>query len=569
MASPIDIDPHTDKTPPSKEGLVYNPGLMVDVRGRWFFGEQEHGRYPDRLGFAGAMDQEADIGATGAANPVVIWKVVQRELRAEFGEDNWRSWISRLELVDVTDEEILFSAPTQPARDWMRRNVQQRIEARLMAHGVDNALIRIEAARVLAQASQRKARVGAPGPDSTEARGATGSAHTGTVHTGTVHPGAAQSGAGATGSAGPALRVITPQPAKVGTVRGVAVRRTFDSYRTGNANKAAANVARRIAETVGEPASEAFGLTVVTGDFGVGKSHLLEAAANHAVATNPDALVVYLTVEAWVTEFVGSIQRRTGQQFKADMRKADLLILDDLPFIAGKAGSCEELLHTLDALLAAGKRVMLSSAYPVDQIEGLDERLRSRLRAAVVCHIERPDYELRVKILKAKAEQYAREIPGFDVPPAVFDVIAGNLPLTGRDLDGALRRLAATLTMTGRPVTLDDAKEVLRDQFVQPQRMLQIEAIQKATCKHFGISQAELVGASRQRAYVRPRQIAMWIAKHHTERALGFIGERFGGRHHTTVMNALECVDAQRGRDRRLAEDIAAIERLLGVGKPA
>jgi chromosomal replication initiator protein len=294
---------------------------------------------------------------------------------------------------------------------------------------------------------------------------------------------------------------------------------------------------------------------------GLGKTHLLQAIAWAGGAH--DRKVLYLTAEKFMYGFVSALKTQTALAFKDALRGIDVLVIDDLQFLQGKSTQAE-FCHTLNALVDSGRQVVVAGDRPPSDLESLDDRVRSRLAGGLVVEIGLLDEELRLAILRARVGAARARHAGFDVPAPVLSFIARTITHNGRDLDGALNRLLAHNKLTGQPVTMDMAELAVRD-LIRPQepKRVKIEDIQRMVARHFNVSRADMLSSRRTANVVRPRQIAMYLAKMLTLRSLPEIGRRFGGRDHTTVLHAVRKIESLAEKDQALADEIDVLKRML------
>ncbi len=330
---------------------------------------------------------------------------------------------------------------------------------------------------------------------------------------------------------------------------------TFGSFLTGASNTIAANASRAISEG----GALRFNPLYIQGATGQGKTHLLHAVAHGYQARKPHARVIYMSAERFMVEFVNAMRARETMAFKEKIRSADLLLIDDIQFIAGKDATQEEFLHTLDALMTSGKRLVISSDRAPQALDGVEGRILSRLTQGLVVDIKPADYELRRAILT----QRATDLDATAVPAEVVDLLAGRIASNLRELIGGFNRLVAYATLSARAVTIDFAEEILADMFRASQRKITIDDIQRKVADHFKIRHAEMTSARRARLVARPRQVAMYLSKQLTPRSLPEIGRRFGGRDHTTVIYAVRQIEKLRGEDHELDNDIRTLIREL------
>jgi chromosomal replication initiator protein len=334
-------------------------------------------------------------------------------------------------------------------------------------------------------------------------------------------------------------------------------RFSFDAFVVGKPNEFAYACARRVAE---RPASPEFNPLFLYGGVGLGKTHLMHAVGlelSRRVSATPTT-VVYMSAEKFMYRFIGAIRAQSTMEFKDTLRSVDVLMVDDLQFLIGKENTQEEFFHTFNALIEAGKQIVVSADKSPSDLNGLDDRLRTRLGCGMVADLHATTFELRVSILEAKVTR-----AGVAVPPRVLEFLAHKITTNVRELDGALNRLIAHANLFNRPITLDATHEVLHDVLKAHDRRVTIEEIQKRVAEHFSIRLADMSSARRARAVARPRQVAMYLAKQLTSRSLPEIGRKFGGRDHTTVMHAVARVTELMGVDAAFAEDVELLRRLL------
>jgi chromosomal replication initiator protein len=323
---------------------------------------------------------------------------------------------------------------------------------------------------------------------------------------------------------------------------------SFAQFVIGPSNTIVANASRAIAEG----GALRFNPLYIQGATGQGKTHLLHAIAHGYQARKPRARVLYMSAERFMVDFVNAMRARETMAFKERIRSADLLLIDDVQFIAGKDATQEEFLHTLDSLMTGGKRLVISADRAPQALDGVEGRILSRLTQGLVVDIKPADFALRRAIL----DQRATELEGISVPIDVLDLLASRIASNLRELIGGFNRLVAYSSLSGRVITLDFAEEILADMFRASQRKITIDDIQRKVADHFKIRHAEMVSARRSRQVARPRQIAMYLSKQLTPRSLPEIGRRFGGRDHTTVIYAVRQIEKLRGEDQELDNDV-------------
>ena len=345
------------------------------------------------------------------------------------------------------------------------------------------------------------------------------------------------------------VEAAAPVAARQGRLQGLQERYSFDSFVSGPANEFAFAVARRVASW----ADGHFNPVVLHGPYGFGKTHLLNAMAWEAMRTQPDKRVVYLSAERFTSTFVKALQDKQTQAFKEDLRNADLLLIDDVHFVAGKTQTQEELFHTLIALVEDGRRVVLTADRSPTELSEMEPRLRSHLQAGLVCGIEPADRTLRLGILERKLLTLTE----------VLQFLADRFTDSVRELEGALNTLVARVGGDIARLTLDESQAILRPHLSVSERKVTVDTIQKTVAEHYALKQSDLISERRARAIARPRQVAMWLAKQITTRSLPDIGRRFGGRDHTTVLHAVRRIEALKADDPVLARDVDLLLRKL------
>ncbi len=329
---------------------------------------------------------------------------------------------------------------------------------------------------------------------------------------------------------------------------------TFDNFVEGKSNQ----LARAASMQVGKNSGGAYNPLFIYGGVGLGKTHLMHAIGNAMLQTNPKARIVYLHSERFVGDMVKALQHNAINEFKRLYRSVDALLIDDIQFFAGKERSQEEFFHTFNALLEGQQQVILTCDRFPKEIDGLEERLKSRFGWGLTVAIEPPELETRVAILQRKAEQ-----SGSSLPSEVAFFIAKRIRSNVRELEGAMRRVIANSHFTGTPITLDFAREALRDLIALHDKLITIENIQKTVAEYYKIRVADLLSVRRSRSITRPRQIAMSLAKELTNHSLPEIGDAFGGRDHTTALHACRKVTQLREEEQRIAEDYNNLLRIL------
>ena len=472
------------------------------------------------------------------------WTRVKRRLRAELGEDVFMSWLARLEMEDVSESCARLSVPTRFLKSWIEAHYLERVLTayRSESSAVANIAIVVRSGSregVTAKASEIARRnAAAAKPNGVHANGAVIDAQP---------------------AAAPAL--APPISRQDGEIAGAPLdtRLTFESFVVGRSNALAQAAAERIARHDGPQAL--YNPLYIQAGVGLGKTHLMHAVGNQARMAG--RRVIYLTADRFMYGFVASLKAQTSLAFKERLRGIDLLILDDVQFIQGRTIQ-QEFGHTLNALIDAGRQVVVAADRPPGELESLDERVRSRLAGGLVVEISALDEGLRAGILHQRIAAVKAAHQGFDVSPAVIEYVARAIATNGRDLEGAVNRLLAHATLSGTAVTLETAEVAIRDlvRSREPKRV-KIEDIQKLVASRYNVSRSDILSERRTAAVVKPRQIAMYLSKVLTLRSLPEIGRRFGGRDHTTVLHAVRKIEKALGADTSLSEEVELLKRML------
>lgn len=481
-----------------------------------------------------------------AATQRDLWMRVRARLKAGVGEDVFASWFARLELEELVDDLVHLSAPTRFLCSWVQSNYSDRI-VEAFRHDVPDAGRLHVTLRVNGQARPRLAPAPVVAAEPAEET--------------PVAKAAVQSASAEAAHAAPVARLV-PQAQKGDALAGSAIdsRMTFDTFVSGEANEMAFGVAKQIANAAINN-TVTFNPVYIHSTVGLGKSHLLNAIAHAVSQADSSKNIVYLTADHFMYHFITAVQRQSALGFKEWLRKVDLLLIDDMQFLQGK--SATEFGHTLGALLTGAKQVVVAGDAPPRDLEMLDERVRSRLSGGLVVPISTFDMDLRRAIVQRRADQSTARF-GMHFPPAVLDYVARAVTSHGRDLDGAVNRLVAANQLTGELITVPLAEKTLADLIrARDAKRVRIEDILKIVSRHYKVPRNELLSARRSRDVVRPRQIAMYLAKALTSRSLPEIGRRFGGRDHTTVLHSVRKVEQMIKDDLELGQEIELLKRML------
>ena len=466
------------------------------------------------------------------------WQRVKNRLRSELGEDVFTSWFARMELDGVEKGAVRLSVPTRFLRNWIQSHYSEKVLSNWQAE--DSSITRLEL-------SVRSATVR---PVAIKPRAAETAVPAREPHEALLN--------GADARANGGVPFMSVHEALGGSP--LDPRLSFDSFIVGRSNTLAHAAARQVAASRrGDQLM--FNPLYIHAGVGLGKTHLLQAIT--WTGNGSDRKVLYLTAERFMYGFVSALRSQTTLAFKEAVRAIDVLIIDDLQFLQGRSTQAE-FCHTLNALIDAGRQVVIASDRPPADLESLDDRVRSRLAGGLVVEIGSLGEELRLEILKSRIAAACIHHPGFEVPTSVLAFIAKSVTHNGRDLEGAVNRLLAHNKLTGQPVTLEMAEREMRDLIrpAEPKRV-RIEDIQRAVARQYNVSRADLLSSRRTANVVRPRQVAMYLAKILTLRSLPEIGRRFGGRDHTTVLHAVRKIETLAGNDSALADEIETLKRLL------
>jgi chromosomal replication initiator protein len=465
------------------------------------------------------------------------WSRVKGRLRAEVGDDVYSSWFARMDLEDLDQETVRLSVPTRFLKSWIQSHYAERVLACWQAEQNTVGRIELTVRSSVLRPLPPKPKFPEAAEPTREVNGKANGYH--------------------------ASALTAPVFAAHDALGGSPLdpRLTFETFVEGRSNTLAQAAAKQVAAGLrGDPLM--FNPLYIHAGVGLGKTHLLQAitwAGNASGARK----VLYLTAEKFMYGFVSALRNQTALAFKEALRGIDILVIDDLQFLQGKQTQAE-FCHTLNALIDAGRQVVIAADRPPSDLESLEDRVRSRLAGGLVVEMGSLGEELRHEILKSRVAAARAHHPGFDVPPPVLSYVAKIITHNGRDLEGALNRLLAHNKLTGHPVTLEMAEREVRD-LIRPQdpKRVKIEDIQRIVARQYNVSRADLLSSRRTANVVRPRQVAMYLAKTLTLRSLPEIGRRFGGRDHTTVLHAVRKIENLVGNDTTLAEEIEVLKRQL------
>ena len=457
------------------------------------------------------------------------WENLRVLLRDRLGETAFRRWLEPI-TAEVTRDaggalQATLTLPTRFMKDWVEAHYGDTIRG-LWQQVANRGQVVFAVMSPLAKAAQTKSAID-------------------TAATTSIVP----------------LRVsasFAPSPVDSGFAGALSAdldpRFTFDNFVVGKPNELAYAAARRVADSE----TPAFNPLFLYGGVGLGKTHLMHAIAWHIRTTYPNRRVIYMSAEKFMYQFVRALRFKDTVAFKEQFRSVDVLMIDDVQFIGGKDTTQEEFFHTFNALVDRNRQVIISADKSPQDLDRMEERLRSRLGWGLVADLHPVNYELRLGILYAKCEKL-----GCPVPDKVMEFLAHKISSNVRELEGALNRIVAHAQLVGRTISLEMTQEVLADMLRSSERRITIDEIQKKVAEHYNVRVADMHSARRSRAVARPRQVAMYLAKQLTPRSLPEIGRKFGGRDHTTVIHAVKKIEELSAYDAAFREDVELLRRLL------
>lgn len=469
------------------------------------------------------------------------WDSVREKLKASLGGAAFKSWLAPLTPQSFNAGTLVLGVPTRFMRDWILTHYAEKIFE--LCRAADS---RVFAVDVVVSAAV------APVADQGSAN-ATRSGETTFPFSDPSSKPFSESGAellkgGGDASAKEAsnFRVLLGSP--------LDERYTFDNYVVGKSNELAHAAAQRVADAE----NVTFNPLFLYGGVGLGKTHLMHAIAWHIQIKHPQRRVIYLSAEKFMYQFIRALRYRDTVAFKEQFRSVDVLMIDDVQFISGKDSTQEEFFHTFNALVDRNRQIIISADKSPSDLEGMEDRLKSRLGWGLVADIHPTTYELRLGILQAKADQ--AEVP---IDPSVLEFLAHKITSNVRELEGALNRVVAHAMLVGREITLEMTQDALRDLIRANDRRISVDDIQKKVAEHFNIRLSDMQSSRRVRTIARPRQIAMYLSKQLTSNSLPEIGRKFGGRDHTTVMHAVKTVEKLLDQEADIREDVTLLKRML------
>ena len=443
-----------------------------------------------------------------------IWTKLKISLKKSIGENNFNNWLSPISFSYVDEDVAVFTVPTNFLGNYVSQNWGELITGQISSESDKINRIRFEVDPEL-------------------------------------------NNFGETQSSLPAHISVQKDNELAGAQ--LDKRFTFDAFVVGKPNELAHAAARRVAEG----GDVSFNPLFLYGGVGLGKTHLMHAIAWELSNRRPDINVLYLSAEQFMYRFVQALRERKMMDFKQLFRSVDILMVDDVQFIAGKGSTQEEFFHTFNALVDQNKQIIISGDRAPGEIKDLEDRIKSRLQSGLVVDLHPTDYELRLGILQSKVERQKQQYPELSIDNNVLEFLALRISTNVRVLEGALTRLFAFASLIGRHITLEVAQDCLADVLRASERKITVEEIQRKVSEHYNIRLSDMIGPKRLRTYARPRQIAMFLSKQLTSRSLPEIGRRFGGRDHTTVMHGVRRIEELRAQDGQIAEDLEMLRRAL------
>ena len=446
-----------------------------------------------------------------------IWAQVSERLEEIVGKNSFQTWIKPLNFISYEDGILELTATTRFQGDWVSRNYGDQIKSQAMRLG-----LKID--RIEFKVKEHQISLGNPRK--------------------------------------PTLQVpIKAKPVQKKNILGAPLdsRFTFDRFVVGKPNELAHAAARRV--STGD--AGAFNPLFLYGGVGLGKTHLMHAISVELQQMSPDLKVVYLSAEQFMYRFIQALRDKQMMNFKEIFRSVDVLMVDDVQFIAGKESTQDEFFHTFNALIDQKKQIVISADRAPGEINGLEERIRSRLQCGLVVDLHPTDYELRLGILQDKVQNYRLKYTDLDIANGVLEFLAHKITTNVRVLEGALTRLFAFSSLVGRQITLDMAQESLADILRASDRKVTMDEIMKKICHYYNVRMSDLLSPRRSRNIARPRQMAMYLSKNMTSRSYPEIGKQFGNRDHTTVMHAVRKIEELKSQDSQVSDDAELLRRML------
>ncbi len=456
------------------------------------------------------------------------WDRTLSVLRAELGEATFRSWFKHIEFGELTEKKLVLYVPTKFMKDWIHTHYSDRILTILKNDNIPVSSIFFELQKFKTTKD----------PLNNNLEKTTTSSKP-SIHT----------------------KYSSDESGDHNSMLGAPLdpNLSFDNFVVGGSNELAYAAAKRITEV--ERVS--FNPLFLYGGVGLGKTHLMHAMALEIKKNWPERKVLYLSAEKFMYQFIKALRFKDTMSFKQQFRSVDVLMVDDIQFIAGKDSTQEEFFHTFNTLIDHNHQVVISAdRSPVD-LDGIEERIRSRLGWGLVTDIHASDYELRLGVLQTKAKKHVEDNPEIIIKDNILEFLAQRIDSNIRVLEGALNRVIAYSSFVNKPLTIEMAQEVLKDLIRASQRRITIDDIQRKVADYYNIRLSDLLSARRSRTIARPRQVAMYLSKILTTRSLPEIGRKFGGRDHTTVIHAVKRIESLQDSDNAIQEEVEVLSRAL------
>ena len=458
----------------------------------------------------------SNSGQGEAVSDTVVWDNVKRDLKAHYGDDLYKSWLSKIGFGEKQiDGTLILLAPSNFVRDWIKSNYLEIISRLWVHHDADIKYVDIITKEV------------------------------------------AEKFQPANSSA--AMELVKPNFLSNDIDEELALldpRFTFDNFVVGPPNELAYAAAMAVAES--EKAIVKSNPLFLYGGVGLGKTHLMHAIAWHCKEKNPKRKVLYMSAEKFMYRFIKALRNKDVMSFKEEFRSVDILMIDDIQFICGKESTQEEFFHTFNAIIDNNKQMVISCDRSPSDLDNVEDRIKSRLGWGLVADVHSTTYELRVGILESKLEKM-----DIKISQNVIDFLASKITSNVRELEGALNKVIAHSTLVGREVTLETTQDILRDLLRSNERIINVEEIQKKVASRYNIKIADMSSSRRLRSIARPRQIAMYLSKVLTSKSLAEIGSKFGKKDHTTVIHAIKKVEELIANDSDFREEITLLTRIL------
>lgn len=451
-----------------------------------------------------------------------VWQKVQNKLKSEYGEATFASWLSKLNFISVQERTVILLAPTKFIREWIVTHYLNNIRNAWIS--LDSNAVDVEI-RIAKRSSNiiSKANSSSTNLNIYEEKIVAGTSNF----------------------------YLNYDLASV-----LDRRFTFKNFVVGVPNEFAYAAARSVAES--NASQDKNNPLFLYGGVGLGKTHLMHAIAWHIYENNNKRKVMYISAEKFMYQFIRALRNKEIMSFKEHFRSVDVLMIDDVQFICGKESTQEEFFHTFNALIDNNCQIVISCDRSPSDLDGMEERIKSRLGWGLVADIHSTNYELRLGILLSKIEQM-----DVQVPKAVVEFLASKITSNVRELEGALNKVVALSKLVGREITLENTCEILRDLLRASEKVITIDEIQRKVAEHYNIKISDMSSEKRMRSIARPRQVAMYLAKSFTSKSFVEIGRKFGGKDHTTVMHALKTIEKLKQSDAEISEDLHILSKIL------